>query len=100
MKEPEPNKPGTGYYAVRIWLEGYDPKELEDCVRLTYRLHPETFKDKIISTEASNQQFELWLTIWGEFTAIAYLERKGGKSPIWLARYLDLPNRPQDIEPG
>ena len=96
LKEPDPNKPGTGNYAVRVWLEGYDSKELQDCIRVTYRLDTESFENKVISTEVSNQQFELWLTIWGEFTIIAYLERKHGKEPIWLTRYLDLPGRPQD----
>lgn len=95
LKRPDPQKPGSGNYAVRVWLEGYGLEDLQDCFRVTYRLH-DSFNQRIISTEACNQQFELWLTIWGEFTVIAYLERKNGKSPIWLTRYLDLPGRPQD----
>jgi hypothetical protein len=55
----------------------------------------ETFKQRVIATESQNNQFELWLNVWGEFTVIAYVERKD-KEPLWLTRYLDLPGRPPE----
>jgi hypothetical protein len=85
-----PEKPGL--YRVKIWLEAYFEDDFNDCTRVIYRLH-NTFKKQIIATESPQNQFELWLNIWGEFTVIAYVERKD-KEALWLTRYLDLPGRP------
>nr|WP_191756950.1 pYEATS domain-containing protein [Komarekiella delphini-convector] len=49
----------------------------------------------MIATESHQNQFELWLNIWGEFTVIAYVERKNQEA-LWLTRYLDLPVCPLD----
>jgi hypothetical protein len=83
-----------GNYRVRVWLEADSEADFNECVRVTYRLH-ETFKQRVIATESQNNQFELWLNVWGEFTVIAYVERKD-KEPLWLTRYLDLPGRPSE----
>ncbi|MEH2176846.1 hypothetical protein [Nostoc sp.] len=46
-----------------------------------------------MSIPSFTNQFELWLNIWGEFTAIAYIEQKNQEA-LWLTRYLDLPGCP------
>jgi hypothetical protein len=85
-----PEKPGL--YRVKIWLEAYSEDDFNECDRVTYRLH-DSFKNQIIATESPQNQFELWLNVWGEFTVIAYVERKNQEA-LWLTRYLDLPGRP------
>lgn len=85
--------PGTGRYRVRVTLESYEDQSLLDEVtRVTYRLH-DSFKEKVIATEARADAFELWLNIYGEINLVAYVERRD-KPPLWLTRYLDLPSRP------
>jgi len=86
------NRQGT--YRVKVWLEAYTDIDFNECEKVVYRLH-ESFNQRVIATEAKNNQFELWLNVWGEFTVIAYVKRKS-KEPLWLTRYLDLPGRPPD----
>jgi YEATS family len=83
-----------GSYQVKVWLEAYADTDFNECEQVVYRLH-ESFNQKVIATEAKNNQFELWLNVWGEFTIIAYVKRKN-EDPLWLTRYLDLPGRPPD----
>lgn len=87
-------KTSKGTYRVKVWLEAYTEIDFNECKKVVYRLH-EDFNQRIIATEAKNNQFELWLNVWGEFTVIAYVERKS-KGSLWLTRYLDLPGRPPD----
>jgi hypothetical protein len=81
-------------YRVRAWMEADSPKLLDEIQRVTYRLH-DTFPQKVIATTARAQDFELWMNVYGEFTLVAHVERKG-KPALWLARYLELPGRPPD----
>jgi hypothetical protein len=83
---------GKYWYTVRIWVEADSEDLLDDCRRVTYRMHP-TFQDPIIATQRRNREFELWLRVWGEFSVFAYLEFEEGP-PALLSRYLDLPGRP------
>jgi hypothetical protein len=83
-----------GSYQVKVWLEADTDIDFNECEQVVYRLH-ESFNQRVIATEAKNNQFELWLNVWGEFTIIAYVKRKN-KEPLWLTRYLDLPGRPPD----
>jgi YEATS family len=83
-----------GSYQVKVWLEADTDTDFNECEQVVYRLH-ESFNQRVIATEAKNNQFELWLNVWGEFTIIAYVKRKN-KEPLWLTRYLDLPGRPSD----
>jgi hypothetical protein len=82
----------NGLYQVRVWLETEPESTIQECSRVVYRLH-DTFPQKVIATEAAGKQFELWLNVYGEFTVIAYVERKHA-GPLWVSRYLDLPGRP------
>lgn len=85
--------PRTGLWHVRAYIEAYeDDNLLDEIVRVTYRLH-DTFNPKVMTTQARKKSFELWISIYGEFNLIAYVERKN-KPPLWLTRYIDLPGRP------
>jgi hypothetical protein len=87
--------PGSGRYRVRVWVEAYDEKTLEDIGRVTYRLYDDFKPQTVVATEARNREFELWLNVYGEFTIIAYAEKENGDG-LWLTRYIDLPGRPPD----
>ena len=80
-------------FSVRIWVEAYSERQVDEIVRVTYRLH-DTFPNPVISTQEREHEFELWLNVWGEFTIMAYVERRD-KPPLWLSRYLELPGRPE-----
>lgn len=85
--------PLTGVWRVRTYIEAYEDETLlDEITRVTYRLH-DTFGKKVISTEAREKSFELWVNMYGEINLVAFVERRG-KSPLWLTRYLDLPGRP------
>ncbi len=83
-----------GRYTVRVSLEAYDDATMQDVERVTYRLW-DTADEKVVATQARSMDFQLWLSIWGEYTVVAYVERKG-KPPVWVTRYLDLPGRPPE----
>lgn len=87
-----------GRYTLAIWLETERPDQLAACTRVIYRLH-DTFGEsrRVIATEARIQDraFALRLSVYGEFTVVAYVER-AGKPALWLSRFLDLPGRPPD----
>ena len=90
--------PRSGRYSVRTWVE-FDPKapwDTKEVKRVLYRLHESWAPgDRVIATEAAASDFELWLSIYGEFTLIAVVEKTDGEL-VWLSRYLDLPGRPPD----
>jgi hypothetical protein len=98
IREPHEDKSGRqpGQYSVRVWLEAETSAQVEECTRAFYRLH-DTFgaSRRVIATEAKDRAFKLQMTVYGEFTVIAYVERQG-KSPLWLSRFLDLPGRPPE----
>jgi hypothetical protein len=90
----ERTSPRSGRYRVRVWLESYYDISLADIIRVTYRIWDDA-RRPIISTTSEKTNFDLWLTVYGEFPVLAYVERRG-KSGVWLTRYLDLPGRPSD----
>lgn len=85
----------AGLWRVRVWLEAYDPRGFGEVDRVTYRLYENDFPRPVVTTTNPDKEFELWLTVYGEFTVVAYVERRG-KPPVWLTRYLDLPGRPPE----
>lgn len=88
---PTQGKPGL--FRVRVHLDSCSEiGPPEDVVRVTYRLH-DTFRRKVIATEARENDFELWLNVYGEIMVIGYVERRE-KESLWVSRYLDLPGRP------
>lgn len=90
----EPKSPRSGRYRVRVWLESYYDKPLDEIIRVTYRIWHDA-RPPIISTTSAKTNFDLWLNVYGEFPVLAYVERKN-KPGVWLTRYLDLPGRPPD----
>lgn len=83
-----------GWYRVRVWVEAYTDSLMADVERVTYRVYDD-FRNRVVSTAATDKAFELWLNVYGEFTIIAYVERKE-HAPAWLTRYIDLPGRPPE----
>lgn len=86
--------PRSGRYRVRIWLESYTDERLDKIEKVTYRLWDDFFHP-IISTKSSKSNFDVWLSVYGEFPVLVLIETKDG-DPIWLSSYLDLPGRPPD----
>jgi hypothetical protein len=90
----ERTSPKSGRYRVRVWLESYFDQPLDEVVRVTYRIWDDA-RPPIISTTAKKKSFDLWLSMYGEFPVLAFVERRG-KPGVWVTRYLDLPGRPPD----
>lgn len=90
----ERTSPKSGRYRVRVWLESYFDQPLDDVVRVTYRVWDDA-RPPTISTTSKKKSFDLWLSMYGEFPVLAYVERRE-KPGIWVSRYLDLPGRPPD----
>jgi hypothetical protein len=86
--------PKSGRYRVRVWVESYYDKPLDDIVRVTYRVWDD-FRRPIISTTSLETSFDLWVSVYGEFPVLAYIERRN-KPGVLVARYIDLPGRPTD----
>jgi hypothetical protein len=88
-----------GARPVRVFLEFYDdaPNVASSAHRaefaegniaaVHYVLH-ESFGKRLLTSTSRKKGFEVWLSIWGEFTIIAVVEHKNG-SVIALSRYLD-----------
>lgn len=89
-----PTSPRSGRYRVRVWIESYNDQHLKEISRVTYRVWDDA-NQSIISTTSHRTNFELWMSVYGEFPVLAYVERKG-KEAVWVNRYLDLPGRPTD----
>ena len=93
VRPRRPTRPGL--WRVRVWVEAYTPGALSGIRRVSYRLYQDDFPRPVISTEDRDRDFELWISVYGEFTVVAYAELVGG-SGLWLTRYLDLPGRPPE----
>lgn len=85
--------PRSGRYRVRIWVESFTDKPL-DIARVTYQLL-DYFTPPIIATTSIQTNFDVWLTVYGEFPVMAKIDRKDHSS-VYVSRYIDLPGRPPD----
>lgn len=85
--------PKSGRFRVRVWVEAKSGT-MDDITQVTYRVWDD-FQNPVITTKSKETCFDLWLSIYGEFPVLAYIERKN-KPGIFIMRYLDLPGRPQD----
>src|SRR3546814_10839698 len=91
-----PTTPVSGRWTIRLWLEfdGEHDFASRDVAAVYYRLHDSWREERrVVSTSAADKHFELWLSVYGEFTVIAAIELKAHRV-IWLSRYLDLRGRP------
>jgi prokaryotic YEATS domain len=87
--------PKSGRYRIRVWIESLDPKiSISDIASVAYHVWPD-FNPPIISTSNETSNFDLWLSVYGEFPLIALISTKTGAQHE-LQRYIDLPGRPPD----
>ena len=87
--------PKSGRYRARVWIENFlEDKKMEDIKRVTYRVWDD-FHEKTFVTSARSNDFDLWLTLYGEFPISALIELKTEENII-IERYIDLPGRPPD----
>lgn len=87
--------PKSGRYRVRVWVESIEPERpLSDIESVTYHVWSD-FKQPVLSTSDRNSNFDLWLSIYGEFPVLALVKTKDGNS-LELQRFIDLPGRPPD----
>jgi hypothetical protein len=90
----QPTAPGNGLFRVRVWIEGDQDPKLGEIETVTYRVWHDFPQTQITTSDRINQ-FDVWLSVNGEFPILAFIRLKGGQE-IWQLRYLDLPGRPQD----
>ena len=87
--------PKSGRYRVRIWIEAIERRRhLSDIESVTYHVWSD-FKQPVISTSNQYSDFDLWLSIYGEFPVLALVKTKDGRT-YGLQRFIDLPSRPPD----
>lgn len=87
--------PRSGRYRVRVWIESIEPsRSLSDIESVTYHVWHD-FRNPVLPTSDARSNFDLWLSIYGEFPVLALIRlRSGGE--IEAHRYIDLPGRPPD----
>lgn len=90
----ERTTPGSGRYLVRVWIEPLESRSLKDIESVTYRVWS-NFKDPVFVTRKVESNFDLWVSVYGEFPLLARVKLKAGEE-FTLQRYLDLPGRPID----
>jgi len=86
--------PKSGRYRVRVWIESIERKPLSDIASVTYHVWHD-FPQPVLSTSNQASNFDLWLTIYGEFPVLALVTTKTGQA-YELQRFIDLPGRPPD----
>jgi hypothetical protein len=87
--------PKSGRYRVRVWVESIEPQRLlSDIASVTYHVWHD-FNPPVLSTTDQASNFDLWLSIYGEFPVLALVTTKSGNT-YELQRFIDLPGRPPD----
>lgn len=87
--------PKSGRYRVRVWIENFmTPDKISEIKQVSYRVWDD-FNEKVFSTSSKDNNFDLWLSIYGEFPVSALIELKNGDNII-IERYIDLQSRPSD----
>ncbi len=79
---------GRTYYLVRVQLAAAVSNLLDNVERVVYHLHP-TFPNPEREVTNRDNQFELTLQAWGQFTLRADVYLRGSAKPIPLTRYLN-----------
>ena len=86
---------GTGRYKVRVWVESIERRRaISDIASVTYHVWHD-FKPPVLWTSNEKSQFDLWLSIYGEFPVLAIVTTHDGHK-FELQRFIDLPGRPPD----
>ncbi len=87
--------PKSGRYRVRVWIESFElQKPISDIASVTYHVWND-FNPPVLSTSDQASNFDLWLSVYGEFPVLALVTTKGGET-YELQRFIDLPGRPPD----
>ena len=87
--------PKSGRYRVRVWVESIEPQRpISDIVSVTYHVWHD-FNPPVLSTSDQASNFDLWLSVYGEFPVLALVTTKNGDT-YELQRFIDLPGRPPD----
>jgi hypothetical protein len=86
--------PGSGRYKVRVWVEAIQHRSLSDIESVTYRVWDD-FPEPVLTTKDRESNFDLWMTVYGEFPVIALVKTTTGETHE-LQRYVDVPGRPQE----
>ena len=87
--------PKSGRYKVRVWVESIERiRPISDIASVTYHVWHD-FSTRIITTSDQASNFDLWLSIYGEFPVLALVTTKDGET-YELQRFIDLPGRPPD----
>jgi hypothetical protein len=90
----ERTSPRSGAYQVRAWVEPIEGRPISDIESVTYRVW-EDFNRRVVTTRSEKTNFDLWMTVYGEYPLLALVKFKDGTT-ILLQRYIDLPGRPPD----
>ncbi len=87
--------PKSGRYRVRVWVESIErARSIADIASVTYHVWND-FNPSVLSTTNQASNFDLWLSVYGEFPVLALVTTKGGET-YELQRFIDLPGRPPD----
>lgn len=87
--------PMSGRFRVRVWVESIElQRPISDIASITYHVWND-FNPPVISTSDQASNFDLWLSVYGEFPVLALVTTKSGET-YELQRFIDLPGRPPD----
>lgn len=87
--------PKSGRYRVRVWIESIEPQRtVSDIASVTYHIWHD-FNPPILSTADQASNFDLWLSVYGEFPVLARVTTQSGEI-CELQRFIELPGRPPD----
>ncbi len=87
--------PKSGRYRVRVWIESIErQRPISDIASVTYHVWHD-FNPSVLSTSDKASNFDLWLSVYGEFPVLALVTTKSGET-YELQRFIDLPGRPPD----
>lgn len=87
--------PKSGRYRVRVWVESIErQRPISDIASVTYHVWHD-FNPPVLSTADQASNFDLWLSVYGEFPVLALITTQSGET-YELQRYIELPGRPPD----
>jgi energy-coupling factor transporter transmembrane protein EcfT len=94
VRQPR-TSPKSGRYRVRVWVESIErQRPISDIASVTYHVWHD-FNPPVLSTSDQDSNFDLWLSVYGEFPVLALVTTKSGET-FELQRFIDLPGRPPD----
>lgn len=87
--------PKSGRYRVRVWIESIErQRPISNIASVTYHVWND-FNPPVLSTSNQASNFDLWLSVYGEFPVLALVTTTDGEK-YELQRFIDLPGRPPD----